>query len=158
MNWLDHPIATAAYEAAYRLFHGRLGCMSADDARQEGAIKAWRLGGRRVSYRTTGERVAVDLMRREGAYSRDGTLRVDRANPAPLDDALGVPCPHPTPEQRLAMHERARMLESLPPHLQIVVDGVLAGDTMKVIGQRLSPPVSISKVSALLDEAVRHAQ
>ena len=138
MNWLQHPLAVASASVAGRVFAGRLGCLDTDDARQEGAIRAWQHGHDARAAKA----VVISILRRVGSVSRNGTPRVDRTrDTAPLDDAAEVADSAPGPEQIVAqaqeMRRAAACLAAMPPRWQAVADGVLRGDDLHTIGQRL---------------------
>jgi hypothetical protein len=159
MNWIAHPIANAAARWLGVTFAGQCGAADTDDARQEGAIKAWRLhaagaeDGPPGRSAHVGRGVAVDLVRREGRYTRDGFLRPDRQG-IQADDEPDTADPAPGPEQQAMIRQRIRRMSMMPREWQMVVTGIIEGQTVRQIGASLPHPVTPSRVSQMVRQII----
>jgi hypothetical protein len=161
-DWLAHPIALAAHSQARRAAPGALGCLDPTDVRQEAALLAWQERDTQLptgvdpeaAAKRVGMSLAIDIARREGAYTRDGNLR-PMGMARDIDDALGLPCPAPGPEEHADTAERLGRLGAMPRRWQQVAYLALQGLALAEIGAQLNPPANHGRVSQILGDIAR---
>lgn len=64
----------------------------------------------------------------------------------------------PTPEQHAEAAQKSRRLAQMPHRWQQVATGVLEGDALAQIGERLDPPVSDMRVSQMLRQIILYVE